>query len=159
MSTQENSNELPPHYAEFAATLPMLFTIGNQQVSPLVKIRDLQAHLRLLAAFDKLRSDVINQAPPYTESQTVELESTSVSGGVPSIQDSQGHGLSTPENEQDRLWTIFVHRAVYRFDSFMRAPWAPFPRWSEASILPLDVLMVWHSYLLVSPCNFIKFLL
>jgi hypothetical protein len=33
MSAKENSNELSPHYAELAAALPTLFTIGNQQVS------------------------------------------------------------------------------------------------------------------------------
>lgn len=128
MSAEETYTDLPPHYTEFATDLPRSFPIGNEQVAPVVNITEIQAHLRLLAAFDKLKLEVISQAPPHDD----------------------GREVLADDSTKDRLWVTFCYRAVYRFDAFMRAPWAAFPGWSEASILPLDVIMVWHSYLLVN---------
>ncbi|KIM24602.1 hypothetical protein M408DRAFT_26896 [Serendipita vermifera MAFF 305830] len=46
-------------------------------------------------------------------------------------------------------WEVFLHKAVYRFDRFMSGKWTgPFPSWCEEVVPPLDVVMVWHTYLL-----------
>ena len=54
-------------------------------------------------------------------------------------------------DDPDAAWAIFLARAVHRFQT-----WAPCVRFTGNDLVPmppLDVLMVWHSYLLVSPNN------
>ncbi|KIM24605.1 hypothetical protein M408DRAFT_26897 [Serendipita vermifera MAFF 305830] len=53
-------------------------------------------------------------------------------------------GVPDPQH----AWSVFVHKAVYRFDKFMSGAWRDFPPWNEEIIPPLDVVMVWHTYLL-----------
>ncbi|KAG8805044.1 hypothetical protein FRC17_005756, partial [Serendipita sp. 399] len=108
--------------------LPLRFRVGKEDVSPFVTITDAQAHLRLLAAFDKLKRDVYDIHSSQSEGEEGERD--------------------TPRDPH-RAWVVFVNRAVYRFDQFMSGKWtSDFPRWSETAILPLDVIMVWHTYLL-----------
>ncbi len=87
---------------------------------PLVKIAELQAHLRILGAFDILKWKVQDQLRP--------------------------EGMS-----KDDIWVFFVNQAVHRFYAYLQAPWPSntIQGSSEATMPPLDVLMVWHSYLLV----------
>jgi hypothetical protein len=116
------SQQLPPSYNEYPTELPATFPIGKHKVPPLVNVTDLQAHLRLLGAFDRLR---------YTVQHPAE--------GIPS-------GM-----QHEHLWVLFLNRAVYRFEAFMTAIWPNnvVIASTEATMPPLDVLMVWHTYLLV----------
>ena len=102
--------------------LPTTFPIGEHEVVPLVNVADLQAHLRLLGAFDRLK---------YTVQHPV--------GEIPA------------NIQQEDLWVLFLHRAVHRFETFMSATWPTnvVVASTEATMPPLDVLMVWHTYLLV----------
>jgi hypothetical protein len=116
------SEEIPPSYTEYPTELPTTFPIGEHEVPPLINVTDLQAHLRLLGAFHRLK--YIVQHPE---------------GGPP------------PGMQQEHLWILFLNRAVKRFESFMSAIW-PYDvvvASTEATMPPLDVLMVWHTYLLV----------
>ncbi|KAG8781171.1 hypothetical protein FRC20_009019 [Serendipita sp. 405] len=126
MSFQQIVADLPPHYNDFATELPLEFRVGNESVSPLVTITAAQAHLRLLAAFDKLKRDVYGTHSSLSEEESNEIPC-----------------------DPHRAWVVFVNRAVHRFDQFMSGKWtSDFPGWSEAAIPPLDVIMVWHTYLL-----------
>lgn len=121
-------DDLPPHYTDFSQ-LPPTFRVGSENVSPLVTITEAQAHLRLLAAFAKLKKDVRD-------------------AHIPSKGSSEDQDRLYPQ-DPDRAWVVFVNRAVFRFDKFMSGKWtADFPQWSEEAIPPLDVVMVWHTYLL-----------
>jgi len=112
----------PPSYTEYPTELPTTFPIGKHEVPPLVNVTDLQAHLWLLGAFDHLKYTV--QHPPE--------------GFPPGIQ-------------QEHLWVLFLNKAVHRFESFMSATWPnnAVVASTEATMPPLDVLLVWHTYLLV----------
>jgi len=118
----EGSEQLPPSYTEYPTELPATFPIGKHEVSPLVNVTDLQAHLRILGAFDRLKYTV--QHPEV---------------GLP------------PGMGREHLWILFLNRAVHRFEAFMSAPWPDnvVLASTEATVPPLDVLMVWHTYLLV----------
>ena len=118
----EGSEQPPPAYTKYPTELPTTFPIGKHEVPPLVNVTDLQAHLRLLGAFDRLKYTV--QHPD---------------GGPPA-------GM-----QQEHLWILFLNRAVQRFEAFMSATWPSnlVVASTEATMPPLDVLMVWHTYLLV----------
>lgn len=121
---QDNGQDNPPVYTEYPTELPVDFPIGQQKTAPLVNVTELQAHLRLLGAINKLQEDVKSQAD-----------------GVAAT-------------NQDLAWVVFVNRAVYRFYAWAGAQWPALPPGSsEVSIPPLDVVMVWHTYLLVSLVN------
>jgi hypothetical protein len=116
------SGQIPPSYTEYPTELPATFPIGEHEVPPLVNVTDLQAHLRLLGAFDRLKYTV--QHPE---------------DGPP------------PGMQREHLWVLFLNRAVDRFEAFMSATWPNnvVVASTEATTPPLDVLMVWHTYLLV----------
>ena len=118
----EGSEQPPPSYAEYPTELPKTFPVGKHEVPPLVNVTDLQAHLRLLGAFDRLKYAV--QHPE---------------GGPP------------PGMQPEHLWILFLNKAVDRFETFMSATWPNnvVIASTEATMPPLDVLMVWHTYLLV----------
>ena len=118
----EGSNQPPPAYTEYPTELPTTFPIGKHEVPPLVNVTDLQAHLRLLGAFDRLK---------YT---------------VQHPDDRLPVGM-----QREHLWILFLNRAVQRFEAFMSATWPNnvVVASTEATMPPLDVLMVWHTYLLV----------
>jgi len=112
--------EGPPAYSEYPTELPETFPIGRHQVQPLVNVTELQAHLRLLGAIYKLKLDV---------------------------QARQG---GNPE-KAELAWMVYVNRAVRRFYKWASSSWTlEYPGLSEEVMPPLDVIMVWHSYLLVS---------
>jgi hypothetical protein len=112
--------ETPPTYSEYPTELPDLFPIGRDQVRPLVNVTELQAHLKLLGAFYELKREVQNQP-------------SNVGAG-----------------NKDEAWVVFVNRAVYRFFAWTSVPWnLPGPELYVDEVPPLDVLMVWHTYLLV----------
>ncbi|KAG8772209.1 hypothetical protein FRC20_002851 [Serendipita sp. 405] len=108
-----------PSYSEYPTSLPAHFPIGAHQPTPLLSVTELQAHLRLLGAFHKLKEDV----------------------------QSQVEGIAATNKELG--WVIFVNRAVCRFFAWTAATWnKSSPTLSETYIPPLDVIMVWHTYLL-----------
>jgi hypothetical protein len=114
------AEEAPPTYSEYPTELPELFPIGKHQVKPLVNVTELQAHLKLLGAFHELKQEV--------ETQPL------------------GDGAAN----KDEAWVIFVNRAVYRFFSWASAQWNLSAPGLYADMMPpLDVIMVWHTYLLV----------
>lgn len=112
------------------------FTIGRKQTPALVAATDLKAHLVILRAFYQLREQVQFRA-----------------GKSSDISD----GILSPEQE----WQVFLSRAVWRFELWLKRvvheppsnstrQQGPPTRWSDPrKIPPVDVLMVWHSYLLV----------
>ena len=113
--------EGPPVYSEYPTELPETFPIGQNKVQPLVNVTELQAHLRLLGAIYKLKQEV--QAQP--------------------------DGVAATDCEL--AWVVYVNRAVRRFYKWTLSLWTlESPGLSEEVMPPLDVIMVWHSYLLVS---------
>ncbi|KAG8806593.1 hypothetical protein FRC17_004914 [Serendipita sp. 399] len=119
--SQTEAAELPPQYSEYPTNtnLPSQFPIGGQNTSPLVNVAELQAHLRLLGAIHKLKEDV----------------------------QSQQDGIAATNKEI--TWVVFVNKAVYRFFAWTAAIWVRESSVvSEWDIPPLDVIMVWHTYLL-----------
>jgi hypothetical protein len=119
-SKSPNKDQHPPSYPDHSAQVPATFTIGEKTVQPLVNVTELQAHLSILGAFDILKWKVQDQPRP--------------------------EGMS-----KDGAWALFVHRAVHRFNAYLQAAWPKdtVQGSSEATMPPLDVLLVWHSYLLV----------
>lgn len=151
-SYQANSNDLtldfsPSH--RFASISPsgnassrpssshssrISFTIGRKQTLALVNPSDLKAHLVILRAFHRLREDV------YFATRST----------VPSPNDATLR----------QAWEVFLARAVWRFELWLKHVIArpirdsiyagPVNAWMNPhEIPPIDVVMVWHSYLLV----------
>lgn len=87
----------------------------NKSVDSSVNLLEIQAHLTLLGAFDRLKKDV------------------------------EAHN---PERK-DLAWVVYVSRAVYRFNEYMCNRESDFHMEKEEHLPPLDVIMVWHAYLLV----------
>jgi len=116
------STQPPPSSTEYPTKLPVTFPIGKHEVAPLVKVAGLQVHLRLLGAFDRLK---------YTVQHPV--------GGMPA------------DMEREHLWVLFLNKTLDRFEKFMSAAWPKevVVASTEATMPPLDELMVWHTYLLV----------
>ncbi|KDQ63934.1 hypothetical protein JAAARDRAFT_51991 [Jaapia argillacea MUCL 33604] len=105
--------------------LPTTFTIGPNRLSePLVTPEQIKAHLKLLRAFGELKLDV---------------ERSSWAGEKGGRGDTLG-------------WAWFVDLAVHRFEKWITT--LPVKRISDTTIFveshipPLDVLIVWHAYLL-----------
>jgi len=112
---------LPPSTG-YPTKLPTSFQICKQEVLPLVNTRGPRVHLPPLFAIDRLKCAV--QHPAYNLPPGMQLE----------------HPLSVPLN-----------KAVHRFESFMSATWPSdvvVPS-TEATMPPLNVLMVRHTYPLV----------
>lgn len=105
----------------YPTALPETFPIGNQKCVPVVDVSELHFHLRILGAFSTLRQNVRSAA-------------------------------ERQKGDADAAWAVFLARAVHRFSSWV-AQVRPLTAGTIPSdqLPPLDVLMVWHSYLLVSP--------
>lgn len=118
--------------------------------------QDLVLHLRLLAAFHTLRSQVMKAdglAPPPYEASMSEEWPSAVSSDV-----------------SESLWVKFVTRALYRFDTYVRQVLSTIPQANdfvpdfttlggagkgiharavdlpEIYLPPLDVALIWHVY-------------
>lgn len=115
----------PPSYP---VSLPPSFRVGKHYTPPVVTGEELLAHLRILGAFHALRDQIRNE----------------------------GFESLTP----DDAWYAFTARAVHRFklwvdkvvefESLSAPSLGSDGHLVEEMIPPLDVLMIWHSYLLVS---------
>ncbi|KAG8913387.1 hypothetical protein FRC01_004573 [Tulasnella sp. 417] len=109
--------------------LPNHFKINNQYVKAQVLPSELQAHLVLLGAFHRLREEV----------RTFK-------------------GKADIPMEPDERWAVFLQRAVYRFEQWVvrmiggegqEEVLGEGPKvLSPNEVPPLDVLMVWHTYML-----------
>ncbi len=108
--------------------LPNHFRIGKEYCTPLVHCSDLQAHLILLGAFHRLKEEVYS----HKGSQDV---------------------LQTP----DERWAVFLARAVHRFERWVTRMMGEDGESVDATathpllpmqVPPLDVIIVWHSYML-----------
>jgi hypothetical protein len=112
--------EQPTLYSKYPTELPVTFPIGKKNVQPLVSVLELQSHLRLLGAFDRLKESVVEQHLP--------------------------DGM-----DKEQAWVVFVNKAVHRFYTLLQASWPEgcVVASSEMTMPPLDVILVWHSYLLV----------
>ncbi|EPQ58878.1 hypothetical protein GLOTRDRAFT_125199 [Gloeophyllum trabeum ATCC 11539] len=111
----------PPAYA-----LPKTYKIGEKKTDrPLVDIYQLKLHLRLLRAFHDLRISVQN------------VDSTSLPLGVEKL------------NRSER-WSWFLHLAVERFERWVLSLPGSYgsSTWAVSHAPPLDVLLVWHTYML-----------
>lgn len=92
--------------------------------SPSVSIENIHDHIRLMRAIHKLQEKIQPGGTPFDPTSGAPLPSASM--------------------------TRFLHSAVQRFDAWIDAkqkvePSAPF---SQEDIPPLDVLMIWHAYML-----------
>ncbi|KIM29346.1 hypothetical protein M408DRAFT_23112 [Serendipita vermifera MAFF 305830] len=111
--------EGPPADSEYPTELPDNFPIGENNVQPLLDVTELQAHLRLLGAIHKLK-------------QTVQAQDPGVAA-----------------QNKDQAWVVFANRAVHRFYAWASSTWSQESlELDETTIPPLDVVMVWHTYLL-----------
>ncbi|KAF9535191.1 hypothetical protein CPB83DRAFT_924921 [Crepidotus variabilis] len=114
----KDSDVPPPTY-----TVPTQFKVGNRSTkAPLVSIQEIKGHLALLNAFAELKNEVDG------------VTATTI------------HGVTL---DKERRWGWFVGCAVERFDKWCRAL-RPEHAAEKAEIImpPLDVIMVWHAYML-----------
>ncbi|KAG8971606.1 hypothetical protein FRC05_010952 [Tulasnella sp. 425] len=113
--------------------VPNHFKINGQYVKTQVKPSDLQSHLTLLGAFHRLREEV----------RTI------------------NHVKADIPMKPDDRYAVFLQRAVYRFEQWAvrmmgpgeegedGTPTSDQPgRLGETEVPPLDVIMVWHTYML-----------
>lgn len=120
---------IPP---ELDSKLPEHFRISGKYLLPQVFPSDLFAHLTLLGAFHRLREEVRTQK-----------------------------GKADINLQPDEQWAVFLERAVYRFERWATMviggdsdaeetnPTPPETReLAPNEVPPLDVLMVWHTYML-----------
>ncbi|KZT50992.1 hypothetical protein CALCODRAFT_461001 [Calocera cornea HHB12733] len=121
--------DLPPAYP---VNLPNSFPIGAQETHPLVKLTEVESHLRLLGAFWQLRQDVVTSAET---------------------------GTSWDELSQAERWIIFVSRASWRFElwytNLLCRPGRDDKPLTKDELPPLDVAMVWHAYIL-NPLEYLE---
>ncbi|KAH9930329.1 uncharacterized protein B0H18DRAFT_1117014 [Fomitopsis serialis] len=111
-------------------SFPPAFLIGSHTITqPLVDITYVKAHLSLLGAFKALE-------------QRVE---TCLEDDLPVL----ARGLDSTE-QKSRRWVWFVCLAVERFHRWAKCATAnqDTESWVHAEAPPLDVLMVWHAYML-----------
>ena len=106
----------PPGYG---TTLPTSFRIGRSDTAPVVRVEEVQAHLKILGAFSRLKTRVSLAQETVSENRL----------------------------EPDAAWTVFLCRAVHRFEKWIQS--RPMSKPVPWAVVPLDVLMVWHSYMLV----------
>ncbi|KAI0339604.1 hypothetical protein BDW22DRAFT_1335746 [Trametopsis cervina] len=116
------TEEPPPDY-----TPPSLYRVGGKVVTePFTDVEQLKAHLALLRAFKTLRTAVEDDAERKLPQQ---------------IQDLQQPALR---------WSSVVALAAERFYRWVSAlaEVNPSGKWAEQELPPIDVLMVWHAYML-----------
>ncbi|KAG5637806.1 hypothetical protein H0H81_003138 [Sphagnurus paluster] len=115
------THDPPPSYA-----FPQTFNIGkNRTNAPLVSSAQVKGHLALLHAFAKLRAE------------------------IDTLDDNTQRLLPFIPTDKDRRWAWFVGLAVDRFSVWCDSL-RPGDSLSTADdfLPPLDVLMVWHAYML-----------
>jgi len=108
-------------------SFPMTFDVGGQQTEPLINVAQLRGHLVLLDQFVQLQSKV---------------------DALNDLGSSIGHPPDMPRNK-DTQRKMIIGLAVERFSIWclsMKETDAKLP--VEEILPPVDVLMVWHAYML-----------
>ncbi|KAH8926003.1 hypothetical protein BT69DRAFT_1348341 [Atractiella rhizophila] len=122
------------------------YQIGRHAVPPLVQLGHVLGHLKLLGVFHKLRKDV---KCSRQEELLVNLPSLNPTLTASLATPSQGHVYVPAEV----TWAIYLSRAVHRFELWctkvLRSQSGQgHDRLQPEEYPPLDVLLVWHSFLL-----------
>ncbi|KDQ63956.1 hypothetical protein JAAARDRAFT_74847 [Jaapia argillacea MUCL 33604] len=112
---------------------PTTFKIGSKLTShPLVQPHHLKLHLRLLRAFAQLKT-VVEERGDLFPKYNKEI---------------------VPVLTKPQKWGMFIHMAVDRFERWLKTltttniQSGTIQEWIDKNVPPLDVLMVWHTYLL-----------
>ncbi|KAJ9091282.1 hypothetical protein QFC21_007271 [Naganishia friedmannii] len=120
---------LPPPPINPDTLLPATFKVGQYDAPPFITVPDMLAHLRLLGALSRLQER------------------------VKATRESEGEGGDVLDGET--RWSVFCTRAEHSFEAWLHelsdVPLgAVSPQyWEQPDTLPgLEVLMVWHTYLL-----------
>lgn len=111
---------VPPPAYELAVPLPKHVRVGPHTTPTLVSVEELVDHLKVLNAFSILKGSVLET-------------------------NGAGASASGIDLDNEAAWTLFVCRAVHRFERWVSCTSEP-PK--ETTLPPLDVLMVWHTYML-----------
>ncbi|KAH8920909.1 hypothetical protein BT69DRAFT_1352019 [Atractiella rhizophila] len=128
-------------------SLPQSFSVANRPHQPFVHPPAVLAHLRLLGAFHALRQSV----------EANELHEQKENLPTISVSSSDGGASGAVKLPQELLWSLFLHQAVSRFQlwsslvlssSSSRSSASASGRLEENQLPPIDVLLVWHAYLL-----------
>ncbi|KAF8885821.1 hypothetical protein BD779DRAFT_1646525, partial [Infundibulicybe gibba] len=131
LSHSEREKTLPNDPAP-VYVFPETFRIGTSTIrGPVVRVPQLKGHLALLKAFKDLQIQIGNLDP------------------------ATARKLSHCPNDRERRWMWFIGLAVERFERWCLALTvenAGSPPEETPQVLPLDVIMVFHTYLLNPLC-------
>lgn len=130
-STDSPPSPLPVHEATGlrctteSLSGPASYEIGSTtRTEPLVSVQYLKAHLCLLGAFKSLRTSVENAGDDQLPILALGLD-------------------------KSQRWSWFVGLAVDRFHRWVETvECGPLKSWVDTELPPLDVLMIWHAYML-----------
>ncbi|KAF9814832.1 hypothetical protein IEO21_04884 [Rhodonia placenta] len=130
-STDSSPSSLPVHEATGlrctteSLSGPACYQIGStMRTEPLVSVQYLKAHLCLLGAFKSLRNSVENAGDDQLPILALGLD-------------------------KSQRWSWFVGLAVDRFHRWVESvEYGPLKSWVDTELPPLDVLMIWHTYML-----------
>ncbi|KAK7442079.1 hypothetical protein VKT23_016355 [Stygiomarasmius scandens] len=144
INSSSNATGQPPAYSNpqndsvsstpsSSQCLPTSFTVGSKLTLQLVSVAEIQGHLTLLNAFAEFKAIVDSLLGEHAS------EHVSVSSLMP--------------EDKEKCWAWFVGLAVERFERWCKALEDSDAEVDEDTFLskvlpPVDVLMVWHSYLL-----------
>ncbi|KAL0950339.1 hypothetical protein HGRIS_010309 [Hohenbuehelia grisea] len=119
------TNDLPNY------SFPESFRVGTKTTSPFVTDAQLKGHLALLRAFTELKQQV----------ETDETLHQYFTANMPVASDS--------EDFRERKWTAYVAIAVERFERWYNTlSSSDSQAFTTDHLPPVDVMMVWHAYLL-----------
>ena len=130
-----SKSEGPPAYSRsdaelepptYSTALPASFHVGKHDTPPVIGLEEVEAHLRILGGFGALKTRV---------------------------EAAQGELPADQQPKPADAWTVFLCRAVHRFELWVRSlPAAAITSWKV--LPPIDVLLVWHTYLLARPSSY-----
>ncbi|KAG8904961.1 hypothetical protein FRB99_000963 [Tulasnella sp. 403] len=116
-----------------------VFSIGKKQTPALITPGNIKSHLVILRTFYNLREEVLSRARKFDSVPTQSRDR--VVGGNPSPEEA---------------WHLYLVRAVWRFELWLskvlgsprRSGQSQETWWNPKDLPPLDVILVWHAYLL-----------
>lgn len=133
----------PPSYTH---DFPEEFTINSKRVPAFVNVAQLKTHLRLLGAFHDLRSMVEAGEDVRIPAQVRDFEADQRWGWFVNLAVERYVGsFSYRKNDN---WEIRFQRWLVELIQHPSPDHLSLGIWIEQCIPPLDVVMVWHSYLL-----------
>ncbi|KAH8930192.1 hypothetical protein BT69DRAFT_989039 [Atractiella rhizophila] len=124
--------------------LPPSFRIGKYEVAPVVDVDQLRAHLRLLGAFYKLREEKVKGTEVI---DSIDVFPSFDPVAAATLMEGLDKGFTRVPPEV--TWGIYLSQAVGRFELwYHKVVCDPDGTLGNKRLPPLDVLMVWHAYLL-----------